>query len=90
MTDTKPIQINNHRGTIAVHSVAIELPTRFVINHLFTYKENGIPKTYPIEVGRVYTLSDLLSILGKLTSDFLVLLLTLSYFEQCPRILFQM
>ena len=26
--------------------------------------------TYPIEVGRVYTLGDLLSILGKLTSGF--------------------
>ena len=72
MTDTKPIQIDNHAGTIAVHSV--ELPTRFEINHLSTYKENGIPKTYPIKVGRVYTLSDLLSILGKLTStDSLVL-----------------
>ena len=37
---------------------------------MFTYKENGVPKTYPIEVGRTYTLGDLLSILGKLTSVF--------------------
>ena len=63
MTDTKPIQIDNHRGTI-------KFPIQFEINQLFTYKENNIPKTYPIEVGRVYTLGDLLSILGKLTSGF--------------------
>ena len=71
MTNTEePIKINNHRGTIAVHSVAMKFPTQFEIGHLFTYKENGIPKTHPIEVGRVYTLGDLLSILGKLTSGF--------------------
>ena len=69
MTDTKkPIKIDNHTGNIAVHSVAIKLPTQFEINHLFTYKENGTPKTYPIEACRTYTLGDLLSILGKLTS----------------------
>ena len=71
MTDTEnPIKIDNHIGTIAIHSIAIKFPTQFEINHLFTYKENGIPKTYPIETGRVYTLGDLLSILGKLTSGF--------------------
>ena len=63
MTDTEnPIKTENHTGNIAIHSVAIELPTR--------YKENSIPKTHPIETGRVYTLGDLLSILGKLTSGF--------------------
>ena len=69
-TNNKPIKIDNHAGTIAVHSVAMKFPTQFEINHLFTYKENGIPKTYPIETDRVYTLGDLLSILGKLTSGF--------------------
>ena len=71
MTDTEnPIKIDNHTGTIAIHSVAIKFPTQFEIDHLFTYKENGIPKTYPVETCRVYTLSCLLSILGKLTSGF--------------------
>ena len=69
-TNNKPIKIDNHAGTIAVHSVAMKFPTQFEIDHLFTYKENGIPKTYPIETDRVYTLGDLLSILGKLTSGF--------------------
>ena len=69
-TNNKPIKIDNHAGTIAVHSVAMKFPTQFEIDHLFTYKENGIPKTYPIETDRVYTLGDLLSILGKLTSRF--------------------
>ena len=69
-TNNKPIKIDNHAGTIAVHSVAMKFPTQFEIDHLFTYKENGIPKTYPIETGRVYTLGDLLSILGKLTAGF--------------------
>ena len=63
MTDTEnPIKTENHTGNIAIHSVAIELPTR--------YKENSIPKTHPIETGRVYTLGDLLSILGKITPGF--------------------
>ena len=71
MTDTEnPIKIDNHTGTIAIHSVAIKFPTQFEIDHLFTYKENGITKTHPIETGRVYTLGDLLSILGKLTAGF--------------------
>ena len=71
MTDTeKPIKINNLTGTVAVHSIALRSPTQFEIDHLFTYKENGIPKTYSIETGRVYTLSCLLSTLGKLTSGF--------------------
>ena len=52
MTDTKPIQIDNRAGSVAVHSVAIKIPTQFKIKHLFTYKESGVPKTYPIEVGR--------------------------------------
>ena len=69
-TNNKSIKIDNHAGSVAVHSVAMKFPTQFEIDHLFTYKENGIPKTYPIEVGRTYTLSDLLSILGKLTSGF--------------------
>ena len=69
-TNNKPIKIDNHAGTIAVHSVAMKFPTQFEIDHLFTYEENGIPKTYPIETDRVYTLGDLLSILGKLTSGF--------------------
>ena len=51
MTDTKPIQIDNRAGSVTVHSVAIEFPTQFEIKHLFTYKESGVPKTYPIEVG---------------------------------------
>ena len=71
MTDIEnPIKIDNHTGTIAIHSVAIKFPTQFEIDHLFTYKENGIPKTHPIETGRVYTLGDLLSILGKLSAGF--------------------
>ena len=71
MTDTEnPIKIDNHTGTIAIHSVAIKFPTQFEIDHLFTYKENGIPKTYPVEVCKICTLSCLLSILGKLTSGF--------------------
>ena len=69
-TNNKPIKIDNHAGTITVHSVAMKFPTQFEIDHLFTYKENGIPKTYPIETDRVYTLGDLLRILGKLTSGF--------------------
>ena len=70
MTDTKPIQIDNRAGSVAVHSVAIKFQSQFEIEHLFTYKENGVPKTYPIEVGRTYTLGDLLGIIGDLTSGF--------------------
>ena len=45
MTDIEsPIKIDNHAGTIDIHSVAIKFPTQFEIDHLFTYKENGIPK----------------------------------------------
>ena len=71
MTDTeKPIKIDKHTGKISIHSVAIEFPTQFEIEHLFTYKENGTLKTYPVEVCKTYTLSCLLSILEKLTSGF--------------------
>ena len=66
----KPIKIDNHAGSVAIHSVAIKFPTQFEVDHLFTYREKGVKMTYPIEVGRTYTLSDLLSILGKMTSGF--------------------
>ena len=66
----EPVKIGNYSGTIAIHSVAIKFPTQFRIDHLFTYKENGTPKTYPIEVGKICILSDLLSILGRITSGF--------------------
>ena len=66
----KPIKIDSHAGSVAVHSVAIKFPTQFELDHLFTYREKGVKMTYPIEVGRTYTLSDLLSILGKMTSGF--------------------
>ena len=65
-----PVKINNHTGSVAVHSVAIKFPTQVEVDHLFTYREKGVKMTYPIEVGRTYTLSDLLSILGKLTPGF--------------------
>lgn len=48
----------------------IKTPTQFKIDYLFTYKLNGVIKTYPIEVRREYTLGDLLGIIGQLTSDF--------------------
>ena len=71
ITDIRqPIKIDNHAGSVAVHSVAIEFPTQVEVDHLFTYREKGVKMTYPIEVGRTYTLSDLLSILGKLTPGF--------------------
>ena len=71
ITDIRiPIKIDNHAGSVAVHSVAIKFPTQFELDHLFTYREKGVKMTYPIEVGRTYTLSDLLSILGKMTSGF--------------------
>ena len=66
----KPIKIDNRAGSVAVHSVAIKFPTQFELDHLFTYREKGVKMTYPIEVGRTYTLSDLLTILGKMTSGF--------------------
>ena len=66
----KPIKIDNRAGSVAVHSVAIKFPRQFELDHLFTYREKGVKMTYPIEVGRTYTLSDLLVILGKMTSGF--------------------
>ena len=70
ITDIRQPIKTHHAGSVAVHSVAIKFPTQVEVDHLFTYREKGVKMTYPIEVGRTYTLSDLLSILGKMTSGF--------------------
>ena len=70
ITDIRQPITTNHAGSVAVHSVAIKFPTQVEVDHLFTYREKGVKMTYPIEVSRTYTLSDLLSILGELTPGF--------------------
>ena len=63
ITTKIPIPIDTFTGIIFLHSISIK--TQALPDNLFTYTKNGKKVKHPIE-DKIYTLSDFLSILGKI------------------------